>query len=207
MSEERIAKLEAQNAKLEAQNAKFEGQIESLKKVISTVGENAQKSVTDVREELGRVNRVQIDRATKVEGIALESGDKISALEKMIVGDGDQEPGIRAELKEVRADTSELKLDKRDRETSTKTRTGLLTAVWSFGGAITLGVIVSTFKGIVDEKAQNALRVQNENRQEFVSIKDKIEKSNQIFYSRTDDLNQHKARVETDLKWIIPRLK
>jgi hypothetical protein len=193
MSEERIAKLEAQ--------------IEALKKVISTVGDNAQKSVTDVREELGRVNRVQIDRTTKVEGIALEAANKIGSVEKVISGDGDQEPGIRAELKEVKAKTSELELDKRDRETSTKTRTGLLTAVWSFGGLFTLGVIVSTFKGIVDEKAQNALRVQTENKQEFVSIKDKIEKTNQIFYNRTDDLNQHKAKVETDLGWIKTKLK
>jgi hypothetical protein len=189
MSEERIAKLE--------------GQIEALKKVISTVSENANKSVTEVREELGRVNRVQIDRATKVEGIALENGDKISSLEKMIVGDGDQDPGIRAQLKEALADTAELKLDKRDR----KTRTGLLTTAWSFGGAIALGLIVSAFKGIIDEKAQNALRVQAENKQEFVSIKDKIEKSNGIFYDRTDKLNEHKAKVEADLGWIKSKVK
>jgi hypothetical protein len=196
MSEERIAQLEAQNAK-------FQGQIEALKKVISTVGDNAQKSVTDVREELGRVNRVQIDRATKVEGLALEAGEKINSLEKMIIGDGDQDPGIRAQLKEALTDTSELKLDKRDR----KTRTGLLTTAWSFGGAIALGLIISAFKGIIDEKTQNALRVQTENKQEFVSIKDKIEKSNQIFYGRTDDLSQHKAKVETDLGWIKSKIK
>jgi hypothetical protein len=196
MSEELIAQIDTQNAK-------FQGQIEALKKVISTVGENAQKSVTEVRDELGRVNRVQIDRATKIEGISLENEDKINSLEKMIVGDGDQDPGIRAQLKEALADTSELKLDKRDR----KTRTGLLTTAWSFGGAIALGLIISAFKGIIDEKTQNALRVQTENKQEFVSIKDKIEKTNQIFYNRTDDLNQHKAKVETDLGWIKTKLK
>jgi regulator of replication initiation timing len=189
MSEERIAKLE--------------GQIEALKKVISTVSENANKSVTEVREELGRVNRVQIDRATKVEGIALENGDKISSLEKMIIGDGDQDPGIRAQLKEALTDTSELKLDKRDR----KTRTGLLTTAWSFGGAIALGLIISAFKGIIDEKAQNALRVQNGNEQEFASINKKIEKTSEIFYGRTDELNKHKAKVEADLEWIKPKIK
>jgi hypothetical protein len=196
MTEERIAQIEAQNAK-------FQGQIEALKKVISTVGENAQKSVTDIREELGRVNRVQIDRATKIEGISLENEDKINSLEKMIVGDGDQDPGIRAQLKEALADTSELKLDKRDR----KTRTGLLTTAWSFGGAIALGLIISAFKGIIDEKAQNALRVQNGNEQEFASINKKIEKTSEIFYGRTDELNKYKAKVEADLEWIKPKVK
>jgi regulator of replication initiation timing len=189
MSEERIAKLEAQ--------------IESLKKVISTVGENAQKSVTDVREELGRVNRVQIDRTTKVEGIALEAGDKINSLEKMIIGDGDQDPGIRAQLKEAMADTSELKLDKRDR----KTRTGLFTTAWSFGGAIALGLIISAFKGIIDEKAQNALRVQNGNEQEFATIKAKADKNNQTFFDSISSLNVHRGKVESDLEWIKNKVK
>jgi hypothetical protein len=189
MSEERIAKLESQ--------------IEALKKVISTVGENAQKSVTEVREELGRVNRVQLDRTTKIENMSLENGEHIVSLEKMIVGDGDQDPGIRAHLKEALVDTAELKLDKRDH----KTRTGLLTTAWSFGGLFALGLIVSAFKGIIDDKAQNALRVQNENKQEFVSIKDKIEKNSQIFYDRTDKLNEHKSRVEADLQWIKSKFK
>jgi hypothetical protein len=193
MSEERLAKLELQ--------------IEGLKKIISTVGENAQKTVIEVREELGRVSKAQADRTTQVANIASENGDKISNLEKMIVGDGDQDLGIRAELKEVRSDTSDLKLDKRDRETRTKTRTGLLTAVWTFGGAITLGVIVSTFKGIVDEKAQNALRVQTGNEQEFAAIKSKAEKNNETFFSGISSLNVHKGKVETDIEWLKSQIK
>jgi hypothetical protein len=193
MSEERIAKLE--------------GQIEALKKVISAMGEGAQKSVDEVRAELGRVNRVQIDRTTKVEGIALENGDKINSLEKMVLGDSDQEPGIRAQIKEALADTSELKLDKRDRETRTKTRTGLLTAIWTFGGVFVLGLLVSVFKGIVDEKAQNALRVQTGNEQEFASIKAKAEKNNQTFFDNISSLNIHRGKVEADLEWIKGKVK
>jgi hypothetical protein len=189
MSEERLAKLELQ--------------IEGLKKIISTVGENAQKTVIEVREELGRVSKAQADRTTQVANIASENGDKIGSLEKLIIGDGDQDPGIRAQLKEAIADTSELKLDKRDR----KTRTGLFTTAWSFGGAIALGLIISAFKGIIDEKAQNALRVQTGNEQEFAAIKSKAEKNNETFFSGISSLNVHKGKVETDIEWLKSQIK
>ena len=182
---------------------KLESQFEALKEIISKVGNNAQQSVTELKEDVRRVTKSNSDNITQVANITSENGDKINNLLKLILGDGEQDPGLRAEMKIVEKDVSDLKLESRDR----LTRNNFVRGAWVGVGTLVVGIGITLFRGVIDEKAANAAKTQADNIQRFTKIEDKVETNNNKFYSSIGELNSHKAMVEESLSWIKDRVK
>lgn len=196
----KITQLETEVTSLKAENASLKA---TIKQAVDTVKTVVKNDSAEIEQRItGRITSFLGDRLDDAIKIGKKNEAEILDLHHTISGDGDQDPGLRAQVKEALADTTELKLDKRDRETRSKTRTGLLTAIWTFGGVFTLGILVSVFKGFIDEKAQNAIRVQTGNEQEFAAIKAKAEKNNEIFFNSISSLNVFRGKAEADLEWL-----
>jgi len=183
--------------------AKLETQIAQLKEAISSVNKKAESSITEIKDESGRISRSLTDRLTQISNLASENGEKVKGLQALIVGDGDQEPGVKAELKVIEKDVSELKLTERDRST----RNNFVRGVWAGVGALLFGIGVTLFRGVIDEKASNAAKTQDSNVQRFSKIEEKVENNNNQFYKSIGELKEHKSGVDKDIDWIKTLIK
>lgn len=200
---ERIAKLESLLSEETGKVTALQAQNSKLKEAISKVSTMSQSAIEEIKAEMGRVSKSWSDRVTQTSNIALANEEKIKNIQTQISGDGDQEIGIRNKIKEIEADTSEFKLDKRDKKTTRQ----LFTTAWSFGGAILFSLVIASLKGIIDEKAKTATGIQEDNKKEFVAIKGKLDENSKIFYARITELEKAKSAIDRDLFWITSKLK
>lgn len=183
--------------------AKLESQIEKLKQGLSQVSSASQSSIADVQSELNRVSKSWGDNIAKISNLSTENSDKVAELQKKILGDGEQEPGLKTDLEKVKTDVNELKLESRDR----LTRNNFVRGAWAVAGTLIFGLGVTLFRGTIDEKAANAAKTQTGNEQKFSAIEEKMDKHNKNFYDAIAVLNANRAKVDESLEWIKQKIK
>lgn len=193
-SEIKIAQLEAEITNIKATFKQF---VDTIKTAVKNDSQETEQRITT------RMTSFLGDRLDDALKLARKNEEGIASLQQIISGDGDQDPGLKTEMKSIEKDVSDLKLESRDRNT----RNNFVRSAWAVAGTIVLGLGIGFFRSILDEKAQNALRVQMGNEQEFAAIKAKADKNNQTFFDNISSLNVHRGKVEADLEWIKPLVK
>lgn len=193
-SEIKIAQLEAEITNIKAT---FKQVVDTIKTAVKNDSQDTEQRITT------RMTSFLGDRLDDALKLARKNEEGIASLQQIISGDGDQDPGLKTEMKSIEKDVSDLKLESRDRNT----RNNFVRSAWAVAGTVVLGLGIGLFRSVLDEKAATAAKTQADNIQRFVKIEDKVETNNNKFFTSIGELNSHKSKVETDLEWIKPLVK
>jgi hypothetical protein len=190
----KIAQLESE---VNALKSTLKQAVETIKAVVKSDSQETEQRITT------RMTSFLGDRLDDALKLAKRNEENIAGLQQAISGDGDQDPGLKSELKTIEKDVSDLKLESRDRTT----RNNFVRSAWAVAGTVVLGLGIGLFRSVIDEKAASAAKTQADNVRRFDKIEEKVETNNNQFFKSIGELNAHKATVEESLDWIKAQIK